>query len=105
MYLFASLLQGFCFSFVNFLGFAKFCGLSNVVTCARLVILQLSQHFQAIDALISSCFFFVPRVFFGLLIYLLLQGYVVEIQLVQALLQYSQIQHVYVFLKQEQITL
>lgn len=58
MYLFASLLQGFCFSFVKFLGFAKFCGLSNVMTCARVVILQLSQHFQAIDAPLSSCFFF-----------------------------------------------
>jgi hypothetical protein len=73
MYLFASLLQGFCFSFVKFLVFAKFCVLLNVVTCARVVILQLLQHFQAIDAPLSSCFFFCFKgFFFGLLIYLLL---------------------------------
>jgi hypothetical protein len=54
VYLFASLLQGFCFSFVKFLVFAKFCVLSNVVTCARVVILQLLQHFEVIDAPLSS---------------------------------------------------
>jgi hypothetical protein len=35
-----------------------FCKVLWVVKCcARVVILQLSQHFQAIDAPLSSCFF------------------------------------------------
>lgn len=61
---FCFLLQGFCFSFVKLLVFAKFCVLLNVVTCARVVILQLLQHFQAIDAPLSSCFFFCFKGFF-----------------------------------------